>query len=180
THFGGYQNLNGLSSEVLINYRSDLPGQRVTLNQVLQGSINRNFVKDRVVLVGITAPIGRDTLNTPYGKVAGVWIHAHMVSQMLSAVLDRRPLIWTLPQWRGWQWGDLLWVFVWSSLGSLLAGRIRPLWLLGFMNVVVAFVLYQVCLAILIQGGWMPLIPSLLSLLLTSGVTKALLTDVRR
>jgi CHASE2 domain-containing sensor protein len=49
------------------------------------------------------------TTILPYGRRRGLEVHAHLVSQMLSAVQDGRPLIWWLPQW-----GDALWVWAWS------------------------------------------------------------------
>jgi CHASE2 domain-containing sensor protein len=168
--FGGYQQLNGLSSQILINYRSDPPGQRVTLQQVLHHQINRSSVENRVVLIGTTAAIARDSFMTPYGEMAGVWIHAHAVSQMLSAVVDGRSLIWVLPQWHELQWGDTLWVLAWASVGGLLAWRFRSCLVLALTTGITALVLYQICLVILIQGGWMPLLPSLLALVLTSGI----------
>jgi CHASE2 domain-containing sensor protein len=172
TRFGGYQHLDGQSSQIIINYRSNQPGQRVTLQQVLSGQVNRNWVKDRVVLIGYTAPVARDTFETPYGQMAGIWVHAHMVSQILSVVLDERPLVWVLPQWGSFQWGDTLWVLAWSLTGGLLAWSLRSrsrLYLL-LAGGAATLVLYQICLAILTQGGWMPLIPSVLALLSTGSI----------
>lgn len=172
--FGGYQNLDGLSSQVMLNYRSALPGQRVTLQQVLQGQVSRSFVQDRVVLVGTTAAIARDTFATPYGEMPGIWIHAHQVSQMLSAVLDQRSLIWALPQWGSLQWGDLLWVWGWASIGAGCAWWFRSWpWLL-LMNGIAVLGLYQLCWVALIMAGWLPLLPSLLALLLSSGTVYGL------
>lgn len=181
TRFGGYQQLDGISSQVLINYRSAPPGTRVTLKQVLQGEIDSNSVKNRVILIGVTAPIARENFHTPYGEMPGIWIHAHMLSQMLSAVIDGRSLIWSLPQWGGFQWGDTLWVLVWSSLGSAIAWRCRSWLLLGLANVVAIVALYLLSLSFLIQAGWVPLIPSLLALLLTSGFLRSFrIFDIRR
>jgi CHASE2 domain-containing sensor protein len=174
SRFGGYQQLDGMSSQILINYRSSPPGQRVTLKQVLQGQINRSSVENRVVLIGTTAPIARDSFETPYGEMPGTWIHAHMVSQLLSAVMHQRPLIWSLPQWQGVQWGDALWVLAWSAIGSLLAWRVRSWLWLGCATVAAVLVLHQLCLLVLVQGGWLPLVPAGLALVLTgSGSTQA-------
>jgi CHASE2 domain-containing sensor protein len=176
--FGGYQHLDGQSSQIMINYRSNPAGQRVTLKQVLSGEVNRNWVKDKVVLVGYTAPVARDNFDTPYGEMAGIWVHAHMVSQILSAVINKRLLVWVLPQWGGFQWGDTLWVFAWSITGGLLAWRLRwrslsfgeSLLYLGLAGGAATLVLYQVCLVILTQGGWMPLVPSALALFSTGSI----------
>jgi len=168
--FGGYQSLDGLSSQIMINYRSNQPGQRVTLKQVLSGQVDSSWVKDRIVLIGYTAPIARDYFDTPYGKMPGVWIHSHMVSQMLSSVMDKRPLLWVLPQWGEFQWGDTLWVLAWSITGGLLAWAFRSSSLVYLIIAAgtATFLLYQICLFMLTQGGWMPLIPSALALFSTS------------
>ncbi len=177
--FGGHQHLDGMSSQIAINYRSNQPGQRVTLKQVLSGQVDKNWVKDRVVLIGYTAPVARDNFETPYGQMPGIWIHAHMVSQMLSAVLDQRPLIWVLPQWGGFQWGDTLWVFAWSITGGLLAWFLRsPLYLLLASGVTI-WLLHQICLLIFTQGGWMPLIPSALCLLGTGSAVMVYQNSLR-
>jgi CHASE2 domain-containing sensor protein len=176
--FGGYQHLDGQSSQIMLNYRSNQPGQRVTLKQVLSGQLDSNLVKNRVVLIGYTAPVARDYFETPDGQRAGIWVHAHMVSQILSAVLDKRPLVWVLPQWGEFQWGDTLWVFAWSITGGMLAWRLRwrslsfreSVLYLGLAGGAATLVLYQVCLVILTQGGWMPLIPSALALLSTGSI----------
>jgi CHASE2 domain-containing sensor protein len=170
--FGGYQHLDGGGSQVLVNYRANQPGRRASLSQVLNGQVEPRVIQDRVVLIGYTAPVARDFFDTPYGTMPGVWIHAHMLSQMLSAVLDRRPLIWTLPQERSIQWGDLLWVLSWATVGGLLTGKLAsksPLYLALAITLSV-WVLYQLCLVILTQGGWLPLIPSMVSLLSTSAL----------
>jgi CHASE2 domain-containing sensor protein len=172
--FGGYQQLDEQSSQILINYRSNQPGQQVTLEQILTDQIKPDLIQNKIVLVGYTAPVARDYFNSPYGNMAGVWIHAHMVSQMISAVVDDRPLMWTLPQWKGMQWGDALWIASWSVAGGVLAWGLssKSLRYLGFAVSLLIFVLCQSCLLIFAQGGWMPLVPSALSLLVTASINR--------
>ncbi len=171
--FGGYQRLDGLLSQTLIHYRSVSPAdalaQRVTLQEVLGDRVQPNWVRDRLVLIGTTAPVGQDLINTPYGTMPGVWVHAHLVSQLLSAALDQRPFIRGLPQWgHRWgngQWGDGLWVLGWSGLGIGLGGwgsRKGTLrwWIGGLGGMGGAIVLYQIALWALVQGLWLPLIPA--------------------
>ncbi|MEL6381211.1 MAG: CHASE2 domain-containing protein [Cyanobacteria bacterium J06626_18] len=174
--FGGYQNLNGLSTQLMLNYRAAPPGQKVTLQQVLTGEVTANSVRDRLVLLGYTAPVARDTVKTPYGEMAGVWVHAHMASQLLSVAMDQRPLMKVLPQWHGFPIGDVGWILGWTVLGGAMSSwlRMRNLksrrlgWLLGWL---LAFAgisggLFYGSLIALTQGLWLPLIPTLLSVLL--------------
>lgn len=170
---GGYQNLDARGNQLLINYRATPQiAQQVTFDEVLSGKLEPDWVKDRVVLIGVTAASIQDYHDTPYGKRRGLEVHAHLVSQILSAVLDRRPLIWWLPQW-----GDALWVWVWSLTGGMLVYLVRwrsvdkvefPLRLILLLSTSVA-VLYGLCWAFLLQGGWLPLVPAVLALGATGG-----------
>ena len=170
---GGYQQLDGRRSQVLLNYRANpKPARRIQLDTVLEGQINPNEVKGRIVLIGHSSDTARDNFQTPLGKLPGVWVHAHQVSHILSAAIDERPLLWVLPQWGDFQWGDWLWVWVWAATGgSLLAIRWRsPLYLILAAGAAV-LILHQVCLIFLAFGGWLPLVPAAMSLLLAGGAS---------
>lgn len=168
---GGYQDLKPLVTQVLLNYRANpKPAFQVTLQEVLEGKINSDLVKGKIVLIGHTSEISREDSDTPYGKMPGVWIHAHMVSQLLSAVIDKRPLLWVLPQWQEFQWGDAVFVWLAAVTGGLLAWRSRSLLVLAIASGGMIFVLYQGSLVILTFGGWMPLVPAVLALIATGGI----------
>ncbi|MEM8805651.1 MAG: CHASE2 domain-containing protein [Cyanobacteria bacterium P01_G01_bin.38] len=165
--FGGYQSLESDTSQILLNYRSNQPGHRLTLDQVLSGQVEPQAIKDHIVMIGYTAPVSRDYFQTPYGSMPGVWVHAHMVSQVISAVLDQRPLIRGLPQWRAWQWGDALWVVGWAVGGGLMMVRLnrRSGWG-GWGAIALAELsLYQICLFALVRGLWLPWVPTALALI---------------
>jgi CHASE2 domain-containing sensor protein len=160
--FGGYQSLDQ-TNQIMLNYRAAPPGQQISLNQVLNGQITADMVRDRIVLIGYTASVARDSFNTPYGEMAGVWIHAHMASQLLSAVLEGRSLIWSLPQWHNFQWGDAVWIFIWSLITGEWVTRLRRPFVLAGAMAVLFIGVYQLCAIALNQGGWLPLIPTLLA-----------------
>ena len=171
---GGYQQLDGQSSQILLNYRvNPEPAQQVSLTDLLAGQVEAELIRDRIILIGMTDPVGHDYRQTPYGELPGVWVHAHGVSQILAAVLDGRPLIWTLPQWGQWQWGDMLWIWGWAVVGGVLVWRSSSILLIAGVGVVVILGLHQICLLLLVQGGWVPLIPALLALGGTAGVLLA-------
>jgi CHASE2 domain-containing sensor protein len=88
-----------------------------------------------------------------------------MISQILSAVLDKRPLLWVLPQF-----GEALWVLGWAMLGGLLAWRCQRLIYLLPAGIATIGILYGLCFGLLlIQGCWVPLVPSALALGGTGG-----------
>jgi len=166
THSGGYQQIDAGGYQVPLNYRATQNFvQQVTVSQVLNNQLNPHVVTDKVVLIGITAPSAKDYIDTPYGTMPGVIIHAQMVSQILSAVLDGRPLLWVWP----W-WGDVLWIWGWSLVSGTVVWLFRPRVSLGLAGGAAPITLYAICFFLLaIQGGWVPLIPSILTLSATGG-----------
>lgn len=171
---GGYQRLDALGYQILLNYRAfQSVAETVTLTELLQGTIDNklpDLVRDRIVLIGTTAPSFKDYFPTPYSRVRpseempGAVLQAHMVSQLLSAVLDQRPLLWWLPTWgvTGWIWG-------WSLAGGVLALCFRSPLRLGFATGIALSSLYAICFVLLLEGGWVPLVPSVLALSATGG-----------
>ncbi len=179
-HAGGYQTLDTSSGyQLLLNYRpfrslEDIAPQ-VTLRDILTDRIPPERVKDlqgRIVLIGPTAPSFGDYWSTPYNisqqplqkQIPGVFLQAQMISQILSAVLDRRPLIWVLPVW-----SEALWIWAWSAIGGILAWRLRSLIHLGLFIGLTLAILSGICFGILTKGGWVPLIPSALAVAATGG-----------
>ncbi|MEW6496722.1 MAG: CHASE2 domain-containing protein [Cyanobacteriota bacterium] len=170
---GGYHNTGAVDYQLMLNYRSPRNGvKQVSISEVLDGKLDPALVKDRIVLVGYTASIVKDDFYTPYSaglqdsqKMPGVVIHAQHVSQILSSVLDERPLIWYWPEGN-----EILWILGWSLVGGIVAWRIRRLWLFGLGVVVAAGVLYGTSYVLFLNAGWVPLIPPMIGLLSTAVV----------
>jgi CHASE2 domain-containing sensor protein len=97
--------------------------------------------------------------------MSGIVVQAHMVSQILSAVLDRRPLLSVLPKWC-----EVLWIWYWSIGGGIIAWYFRSPLHLGIAIVTNLAILYGVCLYVLIQGLWIPLVPSALVFVASSAI----------
>ncbi len=163
-HTGGYHRGNLGGYELLLNYRqTDTVVQIVTLREVLDGSLSdelATLVGDRAVLIGTVAPSFGDYHPTPSGDMAGVVIQAHMVSQLLSAALDDRPVLWA---WA--PWSDALWVLGWTMVGGAAAWVWRSRWVAwGSAGVVMLISVGAAYLMVLI-GGWMPLVPTVLAMM---------------
>ncbi|GET44333.1 CHASE2 domain-containing protein [Microseira wollei] len=170
TDAGGYQQIDGRGYQIMLNYRaSQVVAQQVTLSEILSDRISTqlpNLVKNRIILIGTTAPSFKDYFPTPYTTIRaseempGVIIQAHMVSQILSAVLDRRPLLWWLPAW-----GEIIWVWSWSLVG-ILTRYIRSSLRLVLAGSATIIILGGICFVMLLNGGWMPLVPSVFVLVI--------------
>ncbi len=94
-----------------MNYRGGYQAfETVSLSAVLAGELTEKMVRDRIVLIGSTAVSLNDLFHTPMdarAPVPGVHIHAHLVSQLLDAALEGKPLLRTLPRY-----AELLWISI--------------------------------------------------------------------
>ena len=174
-HQGGYQQVDAWGYQILLNYRSYRSANEiaptVTLSEVLAGKLKPHQIKDRIVLIGVTAQSAHDYIPTPYSashgfyqEMPGVIVQAQMLSQILSAVKDGRPLlkVWTF-------WGDALWVWSWSIVGGVLAWRLRSFIQQVILTGATLGILYILCFMLLIQGNWAPFVPSVLAFVVTYG-----------
>jgi adenylate cyclase len=164
---GGYQ--------ILLNFRG--PQERfdtVSMSEVVAGKADRRF-GDRIVLIGAIAPSLNDLFYTPYNdtwaavpkRTPGVVVHANLVSQILSAALDGRPLIQTASEPMEW-----LWILLWSGVGAILSWRLRPQTLavkswprMELALILVGCVPLGIAYGVLLSGWWIPVVPPIVALM---------------
>lgn len=168
---GGYQMVDDSGYQVILNYRSaNNVARQVTLTQVLTGQVDPSWIKDKVIVVGTTAPSVKDLFLTPYNlsasqspKMPGVLVHTQMVSQILSTVLDGRPLFWF---WS--QTSEILWIVTWSVAGGALAWWFRHPLVLGVATIATVGGLFGICFGMFLVAGWIPLVPAAIALVSSS------------
>jgi len=168
---GGYQTIDD-GYQILLNYRSaNNVARQIPLTQVLSGQINPNWVKDKIVLIGSTAPSLKDTIYTPYSpalkknhKMAGVIVHTQMVSQLLDAATGERPLFWFWPEW-----AEVTWIVGWIVIGGVI-GRVTYHPLALSIGVVLGLgACAGACFYLFTNAGWVPLAAPALGFILTVG-----------
>ncbi|MDZ8239456.1 MAG: CHASE2 domain-containing protein [Nostoc sp. ChiQUE01a] len=176
---GGYVGTDANGFQMLLNFRSHpQPFRTISLRDILNKKVDPNSIRDRVVIIGMTAPSVKDNFissavkNTLYTRALGVeessnqyqWIygveiHAHATSQIISHVLDNRPLLKVWPEI-----GEYLWILAWGLLGIILGlilqSPAKTLLSLGVISVG----LVGICCFSLILDWWIPLVPTLLAL----------------
>ncbi len=176
-HSGGYQKFDSSGNQILLNYRATPTpieiAPRVTLKEVLDGRISPDIFKDRIVLIGTTAPSFHDSLSIPYPtdrgeiqSIPGVVVQAQMVSQLIAAAIDGRSLIHTTPFWL-----DTLLVLGVAVSGGLLVCIVRRPLYLGAAGVGAMTILSGTCLFLLQSGYWVPFVPTAIALIGTGGMT---------
>ncbi len=170
TNAGGYHNIDNAGTQIMVSYASPNIARRISLTEVLDGELKPEWVKDKVVLIGVTAISANDFFLTPYNgnqssvhTTPGVLLHAQLVSQLLSITLDDQPVMWFWSEWK-----EVLWIWSWALIGGWLAWRGRH----PFFHVIITIfplgILFSLCFGFFIQGGWIPFISPAIALLATN------------
>ncbi|MEG4023676.1 CHASE2 domain-containing protein [Microcoleus sp. S13C4] len=169
---GGYNNADARGYQILINYRSRLQvANQVRITDVLEGKVDPNLVKDKIVLIGYTTETVKDFFYTPYSGrqqknqfMPGIVAHAQVVSQILSTVLDNRPMFWFWPEW-----AEILWISAWSIVGGTVASRMAHPAQLALTFAAMLCGCCAIGFGIFLLGGWVPVAAPALALILTGG-----------
>lgn len=114
-------------SQLLLNYRSIRDFQQIaesiTLSEFLDvnSSLNfEDFINDKIILIGTTAASYNDYALTPLGNQPGVFIQAHMVSQLISHQIENRQL-YRVSTYQA----NFLWIFIWTVFIMIMIGRVK-------------------------------------------------------
>lgn len=172
---GGYRFTDG-GNEILLNPRAgSYPFRQVTLRQVMAGEVDSAWICDAIVLIGITTFSMKDLVNTAAipsdypGQIYGVEFHAHATSQIISTVLDNRPLI------QVWPTGvEYAWIAGWGLVGIATASATRRLWLAVCGVGAVLGGLGVLGWGLMTQSWWIPLGVPAIAFVITSTLTTTL------
>ncbi|WP_190241042.1 CHASE2 domain-containing protein [Nostoc sp. 'Peltigera membranacea cyanobiont' 210A] len=168
---GGYIRADAGSYQVLLNYRGRIQQfTKVSLTEVQENRIPRDLMRDKVVLIGATAESLKDLFYTPYSsnvltdpeRMAGVTIHANLISQILSAAMEGRPPIKCLPEPLEWL-SILIWSIIGASLCWLQRHSSNQKNLMAVSVLLVGGGLIGGSFLAFLAGWWIPVIPSMLA-----------------
>ncbi|MBD0302800.1 MAG: CHASE2 domain-containing protein [Tolypothrix sp. T3-bin4] len=173
---GSYVRANSGGYQMLLNYRGPLENfQTISLADVLNNRIPPDLISNasgtnrpgRIVLIGTIAESLNDLFYTPYSssvlgtpkRTPGVVLHANLISQLVSAALDGRPL---MRVWSNSQEG--LWIFAWSFIGAALSWKSKSFKEIIFIVFLAGSGLLSLTYLAFLQGWWVPVVPPLLGL----------------
>lgn len=165
---GGYARVDDSGYQVLANLPHPGSFKTVSIADILADKVPAELLRDRIIIIGSMAPSLEDVFYTPYSdsktgvaqSIFGVELQASFTSQILSAVLDGRPIVkvWAKPL----EW---LWIFGWSVLGGAIIWKLRSP-LPSFSAILItAITLNGICYIAFLGGWWLPLIPPIIGLL---------------
>jgi CHASE2 domain-containing sensor protein/two-component sensor histidine kinase len=162
---GSYIRLDAGGYQILSNFPRLSNGFRtVAMTDVLQGNVAEDFMRDRIVLIGLTAESLEDRFFTSYTTnsltaPAGVEIHALLTSQLLGAALESRPLlsVWSEPL----EW---LWIVIWSAIGAVIGWISKSPRQTASRVALSGIILLSSAYGLFLIGWWIIIIPPLLAL----------------
>ena len=165
--------------QILIKYRFPRVARQISATKILAGQFNPELIRDKVVLIGTSAQSAKDVYPTPYSSrgenislfgdderhflMPGVTIHANIVSQILSAVLDNEAQIGFWSKWQEW-----LWIYSWIIIGAILVLRQNRFWKITLAIMVALMGLWGASISLLALGTWVPFILPAVGLSLSS------------
>jgi len=157
--FGGYQNEKTAGYEIFMRYRSQKNvAPRISFKDALDDKLDSDLIKDKIVLIGMTTASNRDMFSTIYNtggnlaEMPRMLVHAQVISQILSAVLDGEKLPWALPDWI-----ETAWIISLTGIGGtlmVLTQRGPILIAFGVSGLTVAYLVGVLCFH---AGGWVPI-----------------------
>jgi hypothetical protein len=100
------------------------------LSALYEGKIDRKKLKGKIDLIGVSAESVKDLFYIPLNRgsqsklnIAGVALHAHIISQILRLGLGESNPVETLTQM-----GEYGWIWLWAFAGSIIGLKIRSPW----------------------------------------------------
>lgn len=167
-HDGGYVRSQSGGYQILLNFRGSQKNfLAISLRQILNNQAPPEMFTARLVLIGATAPSLNDLFYTPYSvslfkspeRMPGVFIHANIISQIISAALEQRPLlrVWADPL----EW---LWILGWGVVGAALSWFLKSPGKIAISLILASGGLLWVCYLAFLQGWWVPVVPPFLVL----------------
>ena len=167
-NFGGYVNLKVDGLYTLINFRNNKkPFRVVSLRNILNNNVNPKWFRNSIILIGNRNPSAGDIFYSSAvptlkltGQIYGIDYHAHAISEILSYVIDGRPM---LSSWV--DLGEYIWIILWGFIPIVLGRLTQSVWknLLSvcvaiICLVTVGYVMLWLCVM------WIPIAPSFLIL----------------
>ncbi len=178
---GGYVRADARGYQFLL----DFGGSRgaftsFALDDLLAAKVAPKAICDKIVLVGVTAQSVKDLFYTPYSRgiigegqaVAGLVMHAHIVSQLLRLGLgESRPILTATAR------EEVCWILFWCLVGGVVGFGLRSPWLFSLSGAGGLFVLWLLTYVAFLQGWWLPVVPPAITFLLSAAVVTAYMSN---
>jgi len=177
---GGYVGADARGYQFLIDFENTIEGfKSFSLTSLLAGEVPSDRIRDKIVIIGVTAQSLKDFFYTPHSQglqisqqTNGAVIHAYIADQLLRFALDgKRPRI-SLSEKQ-----EILWILIWSTLGGMIGLHIRSPWYFSLTGLVNLLVLFLITYFAFLNAYWIPLVPPAMSWLLSAAIVTASMSN---
>ncbi|GAB4525534.1 MAG: hypothetical protein Tsb0014_04990 [Pleurocapsa sp.] len=175
---GGYVRSPTGGYQILIDYLgNESQFNSYSLNDLLSDRIPILAIKDRLVLIGVTASSVNDFYQTPYSSqklMPGVFIHANIINQIIQVALSGKGLFRVLSEPFEW-----IWILLWTSIGTCLGWLFKSQLKLTIAIIIALLILSLACYQLFLWYWWLPIIPAILGLV-TAAITTIFITNKQK
>lgn len=180
---GPYNGADARGYQFLLDYKGGAkPFRLFSLSDVLDKRIPAGALRDRIVLVGVSADSVKDFFLTPYNRnekdsagTPGVLVHAQAVGQLLRAGLEGERPIRFLPNSMTY-----LAMLLWALLAVATALWVRALLSFALLASLEVLLLLGGSYAAFLAGWWLPVLPMALAGIASAGLCIAYLSSLER
>ena len=176
---GGYIRADDSGYQILLNWRScSTSFPQVSVSKVLQNRIPKDLFQSRIVLVGNQAISVKDTFFTSCSQgtgstpdaISGVEIQARLASQIVSTVLEGRPLLHVWSESKEYLW-LIFWIVTVAVWGSQQQKRNNPFKIIiriFGLFAIEAVILIVISYLLFLEGWWIPIVPTLFGIVVAA------------
>ncbi len=182
-HDGGYVGVDARGYQFLLDFKGARKGlPAFSLTALLAAEIPPQAIKDKIVLIGVTAESVKDFFYTPYSRgrqtdqqMAGIELHGHIASQLLRFALDGDSPVATASDRH-----EEAWILLWSVMGGALGLWVRSPWRFVLSAAGGLLILGLVVYLAFASGWWIPLVPPAMTWLIAAAVVTAYMSNQER
>ena len=180
---GGYVGADAGGYQILVDfYHGQRQPRSFSLTALLTGQVDPEAIRNKIVLLGVTAESVPDLFHTPFSSgndtgrmIPGVAVHAHIISELLGAGLEGRRPIASYSESLEW-----LWTILWGAFGAVLGVWTRAPWRLALGAVGGLCIIGVTVVVAFVQGWWIPLVPPSMAWFLSVSVVTASVLGLER
>ena len=162
-----YVGLDARGYQFMLDFHgSPVPHRSYSIHALLSDEIPSAALRDKIVLIGVTAESIPDLFHTPYRSglgpdqrgMYGVQLHAHVVSQLIRAALQGKGTRRSLADL-----AEITWILCWGLLGGFVGHLSHSVVRFSLMTGGALVLMVGSVAALFTAGWWVPLLPEALA-----------------
>ena len=180
---GGYVNADVRGYQFLIDYKDGEDFyQSFSLTETLNGKIDPDKIRDKIVIVGAVAQSVKDIFYTPFSRgflsgqhMHGLILHARLANQLIRFGLGESTPVQTLQERT-----EIFLILFWSILGGTAGFFNRSPFRQTIVLTTGTAVLFMISCFAFLHDLWIPLVPPVMTFFLSSTMLTALASGMEK